>query len=64
MSPISFLFRPMVKFKRLRRLAKGDNKYDTPVSPILLLSKCKTRLERLKKLAKGDNRDYALMCSI
>ena len=54
----------MVKHERWRRLAKGDNKYDTPVSPILLLSKCKTRLERLKKLAKGDNRDYALMCSI
>jgi len=57
MSPISFLFRFMVRLERLRRFAKGDNRDYAPMCPISFLFRFMVRLERLRRFAKGDNRD-------
>ena len=46
-----------VRFERLRRFAKGDNRDEAPMSPISLLPRLTVRLERLRRFAKGDNRD-------
>ena len=64
MLPIWFKFRCRVRFERLRRFSKGDNRNYAPMSPIELLSSFRVRLERLRRFPKGDNRDYAPMCSI
>jgi len=46
----------MVRFVRLKRLAKGDSRDYAPMTPISLLSRCSSRFERLRRFSKGDNR--------
>ena len=54
----------MASFERLRRFAKGDNRYYAPMCPIRLLLRFRVRFERLSRFAKGNNRDYAPLSSI
>jgi len=49
----------MVRFDRLRRFSKGDNRDYAPISPILLLFSFKVRVDKLRRFVKGDNKDYA-----
>ena len=52
MFPILLSSRFRVRFERLRRFAKGDNRDYAPMCPISLLFIFRARLERLRRFAK------------
>ena len=60
MSPslhILLTLRSRVMLDKLRRFAKGDNRYPALVSHISLKPRPRVMLERLRRFANGDNRD-------
>lgn len=56
--PIKLLLsKLMVRFERLMRLFKIDNRDKTPFAPIRLYWRFMLRLESWRKFAKGDKKD-------
>jgi len=47
----------MVRFERLSRFAKGDNRDYAPFSPIEFSMRLSEILDKLANIAKGDRRD-------
>ena len=64
MSLIWLLVRSRVRFERLRRFSKGDNRDYAPISPIKFLCRFRFKVERLSRFAKGDSSDSAPVSSI